>query len=161
MLCVIHSSSIYPSVQKAFFEYLLCERDMLGTKEDFSSVSQLCLTLCDPMDCSAPGFPVHHQFPELSQTHVNWISDAIQPCHPLSSPSPALNLSQHQGLFQWVSSTHQVAKFTGASALASVLPMNVQDWFLLGLIGLISLQFKGLSRVFSNTIVQKQINTMQ
>ena len=71
MLCVIHSSSIYPSVQKAFFEYLLCERDMLGTKEDFSSVSQLCLTLCDPMDCSAPGFPVHHQLLEPAQTHVH------------------------------------------------------------------------------------------
>ena len=94
---------------------------------------------------------------------LSWVSDAIQPCHPLSSSSPALNLSQHQGLFQWVSSSHQVAKFTGASASASasVLPMNVQDWFPLGLIGLISLQFKGLSRVFSNTIVQKQINTIQ
>ena len=64
----------------------------------FSSVAQSCLTLCDPMDCSTPGFPVHHQLPELAQTHVHWASDAIQPPHPLSSPSPpALNLYQHQG----------------------------------------------------------------
>ena len=77
----------------------------------FSSVVQLCPTLCDPMDCSTPGFPVHHQFPELAQTHVHRVGDAIQPYHPLSSPSPpAFTLSQHQGLFQWVSSLHQVAK---------------------------------------------------
>ena len=77
----------------------------------FSSVAQSCPTLCDPMDCSTPGFPVHHQLPEFTQTHVHWVSDAIQPSHPLSSPSPtALFLSQHQGLFQWVTSSHQVAK---------------------------------------------------
>ena len=65
----------------------------------------------DPMDCSTPGLPVHHQLPEFTQTHVHWVSDAIQPSHPLSSPSPpAFNLSQHQGLFQWVSSSHQMAK---------------------------------------------------
>ena len=77
----------------------------------FSSVTQLCPTLCDPMDCSTPGLPVHHQLPEFTQTHVHWVGDAIQPSHPLSTPSPpALNLSQHQGLFRWVSSLHQVAK---------------------------------------------------
>ena len=76
----------------------------------FSSAAQLCLTLCDPMDCSTPGFPVHHQLLELAQTHVHRVSDAIQPSHPLSSPSPAFNLSQHQSLYQWVSSSHQVAK---------------------------------------------------
>ena len=77
----------------------------------FSLVSQSCPTLCDPMDCSMPGLPVHHQHPEFTQTHVHWVSDAIQPSHPLSFPSPpALNLSQHQGLFQWISSSHQVAK---------------------------------------------------
>ena len=77
----------------------------------FSSVAQSCLTLCDPMNHSTPGFPVHHQLPESTQTHVHWVSDAIQPSYPLSSPSPpALNLSQHQGHFQWVSSLHQVAK---------------------------------------------------
>ena len=77
----------------------------------FSSVTQLCLTLCDPMNSSTPGLPVHHQLPEFTQTHVHWVRDAIQPSHPLSSPSPPdLNLSQHQGLFKWVSSSHQVAK---------------------------------------------------
>ena len=75
------------------------------------SVTQLCPTLCDPMDCSTPGFPVHHQLPELAQTHVHRVGDAIQTSCPLSSSSPpAFNLSQHQGLFQWVSSSHQVAK---------------------------------------------------
>ena len=77
----------------------------------FSSVAQSCPTLCDPMNHSTPGLPVHHQLPESTQTHVHWVSDTIQPSHPLSSPSPpALKLSQHQGLFQWVSSSHQVAK---------------------------------------------------
>ena len=77
----------------------------------FCSVAQLCPTLCDPMDCSMPGFPVHHQIPEPTQTHVHRVGDAIQPSHPLSSPSPpTFNFSQHQGLFQWVSSLHQVAK---------------------------------------------------
>jgi len=77
----------------------------------FSSVSQSCLTLCDPMECSTPGLPVHHQLPELTQTHVHWVGDAIQKSHPLSSPSPpAFHLSQHQGLCKWVSTSHQVAK---------------------------------------------------
>ena len=108
------------------------------------------------MDCSTPGLPVHHQFPELAQTHVHRVmSDAIQPSHPLSPPSPpALNLSQHQGLFQWVSSCIG-GQSTGASA--SVLPMNIQDWFPLGLTALISLLSMGLSRVFSNTTVQKHL----
>ena len=87
-----------------------------GTEEylmrhQFSSVAQSCLTLCDPMDWSRPGFPVFHQPLELAQTHVHRAGDAIQPSHPLSSPSPpAFNRSQHQGLFHWVSSLHQVAK---------------------------------------------------
>ena len=77
----------------------------------FSLVTQLCLTLCDPMDCSTPGFPVHHQLLELAQTHIHRVRDAIQPSYPLSSPSPStFNLSQHQGLFQGVSSSHKVAK---------------------------------------------------
>ena len=77
----------------------------------FSSVTQSCPTLCNPMNHSKPGFPVHHQLPEFTQTHVHWVRDAIQPSHPLSSPSPpAPNPSQHQSLFQWVSSLHQVAK---------------------------------------------------
>ena len=77
----------------------------------FSLVAQSCLTLCNPMDCSTPGFPVHYQLSELAHTPVRWVSDALQPSHPLLSPSPpAFNLSQHQGLFQWVSYSHQVAK---------------------------------------------------
>ena len=77
----------------------------------FSSFSQFCLTLCDPMDCSTPGFPVHHQLLELSQTHVHWVSDAIQPSHLLLSLSTlAFNLSQSQGLFQWVGSSHQAVR---------------------------------------------------
>ena len=78
----------------------------------FTSVQSLSrVRLCDPMDCSTPVLPVHHQLPEFTQTHVCWVSDAIWPFHPLSSPSPhAFNLSQHQGLFQWISSLHQVAK---------------------------------------------------
>ena len=77
----------------------------------FSSVTQLCLTLCDPMNRSTPGLPVHHQLLESTQIHVHWVADAIEPSHPLSSPSPpAPNPSQHQGLFQWVNSSHEVAK---------------------------------------------------
>ena len=107
----------------------------------FSSVQWFsCVWLCDPMDCSTPGFPVHHQHLELAQTHVHWVGDAIiQLFHSLSSPSPpALNFSQHQGLFQWVSSSHQVAKALGVSASASVLPMNIQDWLPLRWTGWIS-----------------------
>ena len=77
----------------------------------FSSIAQLCLTLWDPMDWSTPGLPVHHQHPEFTQIHVRWVGDAIQPSHPLSSPSPpAFNLSPHKCLFKWVNSSHQVAK---------------------------------------------------
>ena len=77
----------------------------------FSSVAQSCLTLCDPMNRSTPGLPVHHQLPEFTQTHVHRVSDAIQPSHPLSSPSPpAPNPSQHHSLLQCVNSSHEVAK---------------------------------------------------
>ena len=77
----------------------------------FSAVAQSCPTLCDPMNCSTPGLPVHHQLPEFTQTHVHRVSDAIQPSHPLLSPSPpAPNPSQHQSLFQWVNSSHEMAK---------------------------------------------------
>ena len=88
-----------------------------GTKQRFSclrfsSVQWFsCVRLCDPMDRSMPGFPLHHQLLEFTQTHLHWVGDAIQPSYPLTFPSPsALNLSQHQGLFRWVSSSHQVAK---------------------------------------------------
>ena len=83
---------------------------MIHGNHKFSSVAQSCLTLCNPMDCSTPGLPVHHQLPEFNQTQVHGVGDAIQPSHPLSSPSPAFSLSQHQGLFKWVSSLHWVAK---------------------------------------------------
>ena len=76
----------------------------------FSSVAQSCPTLCDPLDWSMPGLPVHYQLPEFTQTHVQWVSDAIQPSHHLSFPSPTFSLSQNQGLFKWISSSHQVAK---------------------------------------------------
>ena len=118
---------------------------LLDKLVQFSSVAQLCPALCDPMDCSTPGFPVHHQLPELTQTHVHWVGDAIQPSHSPSSRSPpAFNLSQHQGLSQWVSSSHHVAKEFWVSASASVLPLNIQGT------SLISLQSKGLSSLLQH-----------
>ena len=106
------------------------------------------------MDCNMPGFPVLHQFLELGQTHVHRVSDAIQPSHPLLSPSPlAFNLSQHQALFQIIGSLHQVAKVLELQL--QKFPMNIQDWFTLELASLIFLQSKALSRVFSSTTVQK------
>ena len=121
----------------------------------FSSVAQSCPTLFHPMDCSTPGLPVHHQLPEFTQTHVHWVGDAIQPSHPLSSPSspafnlPALGSFPMSQLFAWGGQS------IGVSASTSVLPMNTQDWSPLGWTSWISLQSKGLSRVFFNTAVQK------
>ena len=114
----------------------------------------------DPVNCSILGFPVLHHLLEFAQTHVHWVSDAIQPSHPLSSPSfPAFSLSQHQGLFHcrkmWSRLFTSGDQSIGVSASASVPPMNIQDWFPLGLTDLISMQSKGLWRVFSNTTVQK------
>ena len=107
--------------------------------------AQSCLTLCDPMNRSTPGLPVHHQLLESTQTHFHWVSDAIQPSHPLLSPSPALNLSQHQGLpmRQLFASGGQNI---GVSVSTSVFPMNTQDW---------SPCSPRDSQVFSNTTVQK------
>ena len=86
-------------------------RNLLFRSDQIRSVIQSCPTLCNPMNRSTPGLPVHHQLPEFTQTHAHWVSDAIQPSHSLSSPSPpAPNPSQHQSLFQWVSSSHEVAK---------------------------------------------------
>ena len=141
-------SKILNSICKAHMRPLLLYQS--------SSVAQSCLTLCYSMDCNTSGFAFHHQHPELAQTHVHWVGDDIQPSHPLSSPSPpAFNLSQHQGLFQGVSSLHQVAKVLRVSVSTSVLPMNTQAWSPLRWTGWISLQSKGLSRVFSNITVQK------
>ena len=121
-----------------------------------SSVAQLCLTLCDPMDFSTPGFPVHHQLPDPTRTHVHRLSEAIQPSHPLSSPSlPTFNLPQHQGLFQWVVLHIRWPKYWSFSF--SISPSNEYS-------GLTSFRMDGLigspcsprdSRVFSSTTVQK------
>ena len=90
--------------------YIL-DKGLVFLSVQFSSVAQSCPTPCYPMNCSTPGLPVHHQLPEFTQTHVHRVGDAIQPSHPLSSPSPPAPIpSQHQGLFQWVNSLHEVAK---------------------------------------------------
>ena len=105
-----------------------------------SSVAQLCPTLCNPKNHSMPGFPVHHQLPESTQTYVHWVGDAIQPSHPLSSPSPsALNLSQHHSL-QMSQLFASGGQSIGVLASISVLLMNTQDWSFLGWTGWISLQ---------------------
>ena len=125
-------------------------------QSQFSSVAQSCPTLCNPMDCSRPGLPVHHQLPEFTQTRVHWVSDAIQPSHPLLFPSPAFSLSQHQGLFKWVSFCIRWPKYWSFSF--NISPSNEYS-------GLISFRMdwldllasKGLSRVFSNTTVQNHL----
>ena len=151
-----------PNTQSQHFANLCCYfLDEIMLKQishinQFSSVTQSCPTLCDPRDCSTPGFPVHHQLPELAQTPVHYVGDAVQPSHPLLSPSPpTFNLFPASGSFpvsQFFASGGQII---AVSASASVLQMNIQDWFPLGWTVLISLQSKGLSRVFSNTTVQK------
>ena len=105
-----HQSKPIPRANKLPAIITLVCKSINSQSVDNSSVAQLCPTFCDPMDCSMPGFPVHRQLSEFTQIHVHRVSDAIQPSHPLPSPSPpAFNLSQHQGLFQWVGSSHQVA----------------------------------------------------
>ena len=120
----------------------------------FSSVAQLCPTLCDPMDCSTPGFPAHHQLGVYSNS-----CPLSQWCHPTISssaiPFSCLQCFPASGSFPMSQFFSSGGQSIGASASASVLPMNIQDWFPLGLTGWISLQSKGLSRAFSNTTVQK------
>ena len=122
----------------------------------FSLVTKSGLTLCDPMNCSTPGLPVHHQLQEFTQIHVNWVSDAIQS----TISSSVVPFSSHLQSFPASGSFPMSQLFAsggqsiGVWALTSVLPMNTQDWFPLGWTGWISLQSKGLSRVFSNTTVQ-------
>ena len=130
----------YSHLFKSFPQFIMIHT----VYHQFISVIQLCQTLWDPMDCSMPGFHVHHQFPGLAQTHVQWVGDAIQPSHPLSSRSSAFNLSQHQGLFKSVSSLHQVAKVLEFHLHPSVFPTNIQGWFPLGLTGWITSQSKRL-----------------
>ena len=132
----------YAYAQKSFWKF---------TSDQIRLVAQSCLTLCDPMNCSTPGIPVHHQLLEFTQTHVHWVSDAIQPSHPLSCPQslPASESFPMSELFAWG------GQGTGVSALASFLPKKSQGWSPLEWTGWISLQSKGLSRVFSNTTVQE------
>ena len=118
MLIISQSSCFKPGVNKKYEKPDFCLKKVninccfyKAHFFCFSSVAQWCLTLCDPVDCSMLGLPVHHQLLEFTQTHVHSVGDAIQPSHPLSSPSPpAPNLSQHQGFFKSVSSSHQVPK---------------------------------------------------
>ena len=116
-------------------------RDSGNSKSYCCSVLQSCPALCNLMDCSMLGFPIFHYIPEFAQTHVHWVDDTIQPSYPLSLPFPvALNLSQHQGLFPVTQLFTSGDQYIGTSASASVLPMNIQSWFPLGLTSLISLQ---------------------
>ena len=129
--------------------------DICISSVQFSSVAQSCLTLCNPMNRSTPGLPVYHQLPEFTQTHAHRVSDAIQPSHPLSSLlllppiPPSIRVFPMSQFFAWGGQS------VGVSASPSVLAMNTQDWSPLGRTGWISLQSMGLSRVLSNTIVQK------
>ena len=122
----------------------------------FSSVAQSCPILCDPMNRSTPGLPVHHQFLEFTQTHIHRVSDAIQPSHPLSSPSPpAPKPSQYQSLFQWVSFSNEVARVLEFQLQHHWLQRNPRaDLLQNGLVGS-PCSPRGLSRVFSNTTIQK------
>ena len=115
----------------------------------YCSVIQLCPTLCDPMDFSMPGFPVLHYLLEFAQTHVHWVSDAIQPSHPVILFSSCLQSFPASRSFPMSPIFASGGQRIGASASASVLPMNIQSWFPLRLTGLISLLSKGLSRVFT------------
>ena len=118
-------------------------------------VAKWCVTLCDPMNCSMPGFPVFHYFPEFAQTHVHWVSDAIQPSHPLLPLLLLLSIFLRSESFPMSQLFTSSGRRVEASASASVLPMNIQGWYLLGLTSLISLLSKGFSSVFSSTTVQK------
>ena len=155
----MHLSTPLPSSPSSFLSFFLIFFKIyylfLAVLDlQFSSVAQLCPALCDLMNCSTPGLPVHHQLPEPTQTRVHWVGDAIQSSHPLLSPSPpALNLSQHQGLFKWVSSSHQVAKVLEFQLQHQSLQWIFRTDFLEdGLVG--SPCSPRLSRVFSNTTVQ-------
>ena len=146
------NSNIEALLSKYFYSELV---KIYNLSVQFSSVAQSCPTLCDPMDYSMPGFPVHHQLLELTQTHVNHVGDAIQPSHPLSFPSPPVfNLSQHQSLFQWVSSSYQVAKVLEFQLQHQSFQWLYRNWSPSEWTGWISLQSKRLSRVFSNITVR-------
>ena len=130
-----HSSRELPSFMpwNATLLQQILVYDFSTFRVQFSSVTQSCLTLCDPMDFSMPGFPVHHQHPELAQTHIYRVGDAIQPSRPLLSLCLAFSLSQHQGLFQWVSFSHQVAKVLELQLQhQSFQWIFITDWIFIG-----------------------------
>ena len=156
MIWYYRLNCVLPTPDKFIYWILMTIfRDGAFMEVQFNSFTQSCPTISNHIDCSMPGFPVHHQLLEFTQTHVHWDRNAIQPSHPQSSPFPsALNLSQHQSL-QISQIFISGGQSIGVSASASVLPKNTQDWSPLERTGWISLQSKGLSRVFSNTTVQK------
>ena len=128
----------------------------LGWHIHTCSFAKSFLTVSNPMDCSMSGIPVFHYSPEFAKIHVHWVNDAIKPFHPLPpSSSPDLNFSKHQGLFQWVGSLHQVTKVLELHLQHQSFPINIQGWYLLGFIGLISSKSKRLTRVFSSTTIQR------
>ena len=145
------------SFQRKFgeFSHWASTYSELRTGVEFSSVTQSCPALCDPINRSTPGLPVHHKLPEFTQTHAHRIGDAIQPSYPLSSPSPPAHFLPAPGSFPMSQLFAWGGQSIGVSASASVLPMNTQDWSPLEWTGWIFLQSKGLTRVFSNTTVQK------
>ena len=127
-VCVWYHTFIHSSVYwQAAYSVSLRLWNIISIQ--LSSVVQSCLTLCGPMDCSTLFFPVPHQLSEFTQTHIDWVSDVIQPSHPLLSSSFSFNLSQHQGLFQMTQFFTSGSQSIGVSASASVLPTNIQDWF--------------------------------
>ena len=143
--------SSYPAL--AYSSGLSCQ---CWTILQFSSVTKSCLTLCYPADCNTPGLPVHHQLPEFTHTHVHWVGDANSTISSSVVPfSSCLQSLPESGSFLISQLFTSGGQRFGASALASALPMNIQDWFPLGLTTVISLQSKGLSKVFSNTTLQK------
>ena len=131
----------------------------LRTNVTCCSVAKLCPTLCNPINCSLPGFSVHHYLPEFAQTHVHWVDDAFQPSQPLSPPSlSALNLYQHQGLFQWFSNSHEVAK--GWSFSFSISPYNEYSGLISFRIDWLDLAVQGLLKRLLQQPLFKSINSL-
>ena len=151
-------ASVMPSSHLILWCPLLLLPSVFPFYLQFSSITWSCLTLCDLMDCSTPGFPVHHQLVEITETHVHWFGDAIHHLILLHPPVPfssCIQSSPASGSFQMSRFFTSGGRSIRVSTSASVLPMNIQDWFPLGWTGWISLPSKGLSRVFTNTTVQK------
>ena len=152
-------SDLTKFVVKSHWDLLWKCPSLLKRKWKWNSLSSVqslsCPTLWDPMDCNMPGLPVHHQLPEFVKTHVHWVGDAIQPCHPVIPFSFCPQSFPAWGSFQMSQFFTSGCQSIGVSASPSVLPMNIQDWFPLEWTGWISLQSRALSRVFSNTTVQK------